>query len=62
MTHLSGTAPRTLPRAAAIHSHNGGPPAPSPLPRIAIVVGAAFLVGALVARLLDWRSHAHPRD
>jgi len=27
---------------------------------VLVVAGAAFL-GALVARVLDWRSHAHPR-
>ena len=27
-----------------------------------LVVGAALVAGILVARLIDWRSHAHPRD
>jgi hypothetical protein len=31
---------------------------PSPL----LVVGAAFAVGILVAKVIDWRGHAHPRD
>jgi hypothetical protein len=31
---------------------------PSPL----LVIGAAFLVGVAVAKALDWRGHAHPRD
>jgi len=26
-----------------------------------VIAGAAFGLGALVARLIDWRSHAHPR-
>ena len=26
-----------------------------------VVVGAAFGIGALLAKLIDWRSHAHPR-
>jgi len=26
-----------------------------------VVAGTAFGLGALVARLIDWRSHAHPR-
>jgi hypothetical protein len=30
---------------------------PSPL----VVAGAAFGVGALLAKLIDWRGHAHPR-
>ena len=25
------------------------------------VAGAAFAVGTLFAKLIDWRSHAHPR-
>jgi hypothetical protein len=31
---------------------------PNPL----LVVGAAFVVGIAVAKLIDWRGHAHPRD
>jgi hypothetical protein len=30
---------------------------PSPF----LVVGAAFAVGIVVAKLIDWRGHAHPR-
>jgi hypothetical protein len=26
-----------------------------------VVVGAAAFAGALAAKLLDWRGHAHPR-
>ena len=26
-----------------------------------LVAGAAFGVGTLVAKLIDWRGHAHPR-
>jgi hypothetical protein len=35
---------------------NGG--GPSPL----LVVGAAFAAGILLAKVVDWRGHAHPRD
>ena len=31
---------------------------PSPL----LVVGAAFAAGILIAKVVDWRGHAHPRD
>lgn len=31
---------------------------PSPL----LVVGAAFVAGIFIAKLIDWRGHAHPRD
>jgi hypothetical protein len=30
---------------------------PSPL----VVIGAAFVAGLLGAKVIDWRSHAHPR-
>ncbi len=26
------------------------------------VMGAAFVVGILIAKVIDWRGHAHPRD
>jgi hypothetical protein len=31
---------------------------PNPL----LVVGAAFVAGIFIAKVIDWRSHAHPRD
>ena len=31
---------------------------PSPV----VVVGAALVAGVLLAKVLDWRGHAHPRD
>jgi hypothetical protein len=31
---------------------------PNPL----VVVGAAFVAGIVLAKLIDWRGHAHPRD
>jgi hypothetical protein len=27
-----------------------------------LVVGAAFAAGILIAKIIDWRGHAHPRD
>ncbi len=45
------------------------PPAARPRPRAArggpnpfLVVGAALALGVFLAKVLDWRSHAHPRD
>ena len=35
---------------------NGGGPSPI------LIVGAAFATGILLAKVVDWRSHAHPRD
>ena len=34
----------------------GGGPSP------VLVVGAAFAAGILLAKVIDWRGHAHPRD
>jgi len=34
----------------------GGGPAPL------LVVGAAFVAGIVLAKVVDWRGHAHPRD
>lgn len=44
-------------------------PLPAPLPKEKgeglnplLVVGAALVAGIVVAKLIDWRGHAHPRD
>lgn len=31
-------------------------------PKPLVVVGAAAAIGIFLAKVLDWRSHAHPRD
>jgi hypothetical protein len=31
---------------------------PNPL----VVIGAALVLGIVIAKLIDWRGHAHPRD
>ena len=31
---------------------------PNPL----LLVGAAFVAGIVIAKVIDWRGHAHPRD
>ena len=31
-------------------------------PNPVLVVGAALALGVFLAKVLDWRSHAHPRD
>ena len=36
----------------------GGGGGPNPL----VVVAAALVVGIVLAKVIDWRSHAHPRD
>ena len=42
------------PQHGAPKSSKGGP---NPL----VVVGAAFGIGTLLAKAIDWRGHAHPR-
>jgi hypothetical protein len=63
MTTVTGIADRATERLPyGSHSTNGGPPAPARGTRALAVVGIAFLVGVAVAKFLDWRAHAHPRD
>jgi hypothetical protein len=49
----------TGPQLAARSNGNGkgGTGGPNPL----VVVGVAFALGTLLAKAIDWRSHAHPR-
>ncbi len=42
-------------RPKASRSQGGGP---NPW----LVIGAALFAGVLVAKMIDWRGHAHPRD
>jgi hypothetical protein len=37
------------------------PPAKKGGPNPFVVTGAAFAVGTLIAKLIDWRGHAHPK-
>jgi hypothetical protein len=46
------SAPRRRPRQ---RSKGGGP---NPF----LIVGAALVAGIVVAKVIDWRGHAHPRD
>jgi hypothetical protein len=48
---VAPSAPQLGPRKKRV----GGP---NPL----IVVGAAFVAGIFIAKVIDWRGHAHPRD
>jgi hypothetical protein len=49
---LSAPSPQSGPRPR--RSGSG----PSPL----LIVGAALVAGIVLAKLIDWRGHAHPRD
>jgi hypothetical protein len=68
-----GEKPSTPPAAAAPPPPPPPPPAPkrdkpkkpkkkggrpSPL----LIVGAALVAGIVIAKVVDWRGHAHPRD
>lgn len=61
-----GATPRedTVPRPVApsgpqLDGPRSGPPKRGVNPLL--VVGAAFTAGYLAAKVIDWRSHAHPR-
>jgi hypothetical protein len=60
--------PEAPPPAAPSETQYGSPPnrkraksgggGPTPL----LVVGAALVAGIVLAKVIDWRGHAHPRD
>jgi hypothetical protein len=37
---------------------SGGAGGPNPF----VVIGVAFVAGIVLAKVIDWRGHAHPRD
>jgi hypothetical protein len=62
---------------APTDSEPARPPTPPPAPRLArppkkagndggpspfVVIGIALAAGILLAKVIDWRGHAHPRD
>jgi hypothetical protein len=51
---LAPSRPQLGPRPK--RKRNGGGPNPW------LVVGAAFVAGVALAKWIDWRGHAHPRD
>lgn len=56
-------AAATPPRAPGVAQlgERPAPPGSGSGPSPFLVVAAAFAVGVVVAKLIDWRSHAHPR-
>jgi hypothetical protein len=48
-------APEAKPKKKKKKARSGGP---SPL----LVVGGALVAGIVIAKVVDWRGHAHPRD
>jgi hypothetical protein len=55
-----GAEPRSKPAAPSGPQHGRSKPGTSG-PNPFVVAGAAFGVGTLLAKLIDWRGHAHPR-
>ena len=55
-----GAPAPTRPQAPSGPQHPARP-APRKRPNPFVVAGAAFGAGSLLAKLIDWRSHAHPR-
>jgi len=47
----------TPPKRAAKKKRGGGGGGPNPF----LVIGAALALGVVAAKVIDWRSHAHPR-
>jgi hypothetical protein len=52
----SGTVTPVAPAPKPSRKKNGGGPNPW------LVAAGAFAVGIALAKLIDWRGHAHPRD
>ena len=48
----------TAPRLSATPKQKGEGSGLNPL----LIVGAAFVAGIVIAKVIDWRGHAHPRD
>ena len=55
----SGATTARRPAAPNGPQHPGKSPSAGPNPFV--IAGAAFAVGSLLAKLIDWRGHAHPR-
>jgi hypothetical protein len=52
------TAPRRKPRSERKRKKRGPKRGPNPF----LVAGLALAAGIAVAKVIDWRGHAHPRD
>ena len=54
------TKPRVAPAGPQLRErpNRGAAGSPNPL----VVVAAAFAAGILLAKIVDWRGHAHPRN
>lgn len=58
----SNVAPGKMPAPKAPSGpQHAAPKKPRPSPNPFVVAGAAFGIGSLIAKIIDWRGHAHPR-
>ena len=53
-----GTVAPSGPQLGRRPKPRGKKAAPSPF----LIVGVAFAAGIVLAKIIDWRGHAHPRD
>jgi hypothetical protein len=66
IARIKGDAPTNLepghdvvaPTGPQLGKRSGKRTGPNPF----LVLGVAFAVGVVAAKLIDWRGHAHPRD
>jgi len=49
------------PAASPLPPRNGSEPASGGGPNPLLVIGVAFAAGVVLAKVIDWRGHAHPR-
>jgi hypothetical protein len=54
----AGTGAPKAPSRPQLPKRPSGGDGPNPL----LIVGAAFFAGIVLAKFIDWRGHAHPRD
>lgn len=54
-TEIKRPEPPPRPKAAKPKKKSGGGPSPF------LVIGAALAAGYVLAKIIDWRGHAHPR-
>ena len=70
VARAKGEAPKDLPPGSAAPLSAPARPKPKPAsgtqggsgPSPLLIVGAALVAGIVLAKLIDWRGHAHPRD
>jgi hypothetical protein len=69
IARAKGQAPTNQPAGSGAPAAPRAPQLPRPKPKRKgdgpnplLIVGAAFVAGIVIAKVIDWRGHAHPRD